>query len=53
MNNDKSNEHSLSFLEKELILEIMASGNLRKIDKETVLISEGQCIKQLPIFIWW
>ena len=51
MTNDFNAASILSFLEKELIHEIMECSTITKMSKGSILLREGQYIKQLPIIL--
>lgn len=51
MENDLTIKNSLTFLENDLLDEIIQCGELKDISEQTLLIREGQYIKHLPIII--
>lgn len=51
MVNDQSVKTSLAFLEDKLVLSILEESDLKKFQKDTVLIREGQYLKHLPVII--
>lgn len=51
MINDESIRQNLSFLEKELVNDIMQFSLLDSFESETILIREGQYLKHLPVII--